>query len=455
MTEREIFAYETVAHADPEPHDGTLGYPQALPQRLAAASPGERGRILIAALAAGETVALAGIDLRGIDLRPGRPSRRQAQWGPDVHPSRVVLDGADLRGALLSDGSLAGVSLRRANLEGALLVGADLSGADLVGANLRGANLTGARLARADLSYADLRGASLLTAVLSDATLVGTDLREALLQSSVMVRAGLRAADLRWARLAGANLHGADVRGARFEGAILNLVNFTAARLSASTDLGLSFLYHARFERTALSRRHLVGGIGEAHTDLGIARDTYRALARTFEAAGNAADARWAHRQASRMATATHRPDRAWRYYPTADPWRPTARSGAGAVRFAGARSAVFGLRHTAQWAAGGVFDLASGYGTCGARLLAALVATWLAFAAYFHVGGTIIRHDGAAAGWADALRYSIASLTPLDAYPLVATADGARTVATLEGIVGMFLMGALGYVAIARLRHE
>jgi len=59
-------------------------------------------------------------------------------------------NGADLRGANLSDANLSD-----ADLSGANLSGANLSDADLLGADLRGANLS-----YANLSDADLRGAS-------------------------------------------------------------------------------------------------------------------------------------------------------------------------------------------------------------------------------------------------------------------------------------------------------
>ena len=61
------------------------------------------------------------------------------------------LNGANLRGAFLSD----------ANLKGADLSDADLRGANLKGADLSDANLKGADLSDADLSNANLRGANL------------------------------------------------------------------------------------------------------------------------------------------------------------------------------------------------------------------------------------------------------------------------------------------------------
>jgi hypothetical protein len=70
-------------------------------------------------------------------------------------------NGADLRGANLSDADLRGADLRGANLRDADLYGANLSGADLRDANLYDANLYGANLSGANLRDADLYGANL------------------------------------------------------------------------------------------------------------------------------------------------------------------------------------------------------------------------------------------------------------------------------------------------------
>jgi predicted TIM-barrel fold metal-dependent hydrolase len=57
---------------------------------------------------------------------------------------RLVMSGADLRGADLRGADLSGAVLSCADLSGAVLSGADLSGAVLSGADLRGADLSGA-----------------------------------------------------------------------------------------------------------------------------------------------------------------------------------------------------------------------------------------------------------------------------------------------------------------------
>lgn len=423
-----------------EPYDLMVAEPPSpvlvtpsLRSRLAAVPAAERGALLRDAVAAGEALSLPGADLRGVDL--GRT--------PDGDPIR--LDGADLTGATLTGANLAGASLRGASLDGAFMVGATLAGCDLATATLRGAQLTGADLRRADLSFADLRGASLLTADLSYALATGADLREALLHAARLCMTVLRGADLRWARLDGARLIGADLRMARFDQASLVHADLSRARLGEGTSLAFAFLHHARFDGVELTREHLGAGPGERCRDFLRARETLRGLARHFEASGRHADARWVHVQAGIMDTRTHRPDRARRFY--AADW-----AGDGGWPARARRTAAATLRHGARWALGVVNHWTTGYGTCYVRILATLAIAWLAFAAYYHLAGGLLVLDGTA-HWTNALRFSAASLTPLDAYPITAMSAVARWAALAQGAMGMVLLGALGYVSASRLR--
>jgi uncharacterized protein YjbI with pentapeptide repeats len=423
--------------------------PPPLAERLAAVPPSERTAVLLAAVARGEPLALAGADLRGIDLRPGPAVRADGAGRSTLVPAPVVLDGADLRGATLSGGCLAQASLRGACLDGALLVGTDLRGADLSGATLRRASLAGADLARSDLSFANLHGASLLTANLAEVTATGADFQEGVLHAASLPRAILRGADLRWAHLDSANLSGAALDGARFEGASLTLTNLSGARLSAGTDFGYAFLHQARLDRTGLTRAHLGVGIGEAFTDLGLAEGTYRGLERAFAAEGRAADARWAHRQALAMATASHRPDQAWRYFGRAE-----QREGRDPARRPSLRRrAAFRARHTLIWLAGVVADLTTGYGTSPGRALGSLMAVWLVFALLYAEVAGVSYADGQPAGWLGLLAFSAAALTPIDADPLEAISAAARALSFAEGIIGLVLLGALGAIGVGRLR--
>lgn len=432
----------------------------ALAVLLAELPPEERAGAVVAACDSGEPLDLACADLRGIDLstRGVLLLRRTGGLAP------LSLAGADLSGASLCGANLRGVRLREARLDGAVLIGADLAGADLACASLRHAQLTGADLSRADLSFADCRGASLLTANLSSAVATAIDLREALLHAAVLCRAGLRGADLRWSRLEGASLAHADLRGARFGGALLAGSNFAYAHVDEATDFGYAFVGRARFDGVALQRSHLGDGIGEELRDLVAARDAFQSLRRTFEAEGRFGDARWAHVRACRMATASHRPDRARRYW--IKDWTidcaSTAHASPAAATSAPARlrraacGAVKHVKHTCLWAAGQLSGLTTAYGTSYGRLMLTLTGVWVLFAAYYQSAGRILDldHGVAGTGWLASLRLSAASLTPIDAYPLVASAPGAQWVATIEGAIGVILFGALGYVSASRVRR-
>lgn len=416
---------------------------QSLALRIGALPPADRANLLVRAVLAGEPIRLAGADLRGLDLRP---------WQQGA--ATLVLDGADFSGATLSGANLAQASLRGACFDGALLVGADLRRADLCGASLRAAQLTGANLERADLTHADLRGASLLTARLSDVTASGAIFREALLQSAVLDRALLRMADLRWAHLVGTRLVGADLAGARFEGAVLLLANLAGAQVSRSTDFAYAFLYQARMERVELWRDHLAAGIGEDFTDLALARDTWRALKEHFRRRGRAADARWAHRHMHRCSTATHRSDRARRYH------RQGLTVGQRAPGFLAwictrLEPLCFHAWHGLRWLLGHLASLATGYGTSFGRMGFSLLAVWCFFALGFGLAGAVIHMDGLPVGYSEWLRFSAASLTPMDAYPLAATSELARFAAGLEGVVGIGLLGALGHMVALRLNAD
>lgn len=402
-------------------------------------------------------VSFAGADLRELDLAGAARERARSHGGSP----RLVLDGADLRGAILSGARLAGASLRRAMLDDALMVGADLRGADLAGACLRHAHLSGADLTRADLSFCDLRGASLLTAELSSAVATGADMREALLHSATLSGAMLRGADLRWARLNGARLHNADLRGARFGGARLTLADLSGSRVSDSSDFAFAFFYWSRLDRVALTRDHLGGGIGESVSDHALARDTYLALVRHFAGERRHGDARWAYSQSCAMNTATHRPDRARDYYPRDWAASDERSSSDRLVRLtAWARDARSTLRHGARWLTGHVSRLTTDHGTSFGRIAVTVCATWLAFAALFQATGGVfdvrVANEPRALmwQWLDALYYSAAAITPIDAYPLAASSTLGHVAATIEGIVGMMLFGALGYVTASRARR-
>jgi len=109
---------------------------------------------------------------------------------------------------------------------------------------------------------------------------------------------------------------------------------------------------------------------------------------------------------------------------------------------------------HTARWLAGHVNRLTTGHGTSFGRILCALAVIWIAFAAAYGATGGVMALDGSGSSL-NALRFSAAALTPIDAYPLVPASPDAHLFAFVEGVLGMALLGALGYVAASRLKSS
>ncbi len=118
-----------------------------------------------------------------------------------VHvPRACEVTQTRMAGARLSGASLAAVLMQHADLGGALLDDADLRGAGVVDTVLDGAELRGARLDSASLPAANLSGQ-----VLEDTVFAGADLTETLLR-------------------------GADLSGANFDQARLDAVDFSGSR---------------------------------------------------------------------------------------------------------------------------------------------------------------------------------------------------------------------------------
>ncbi len=117
---------------------------------------------------------------------------------PKVNWQRCILDGLELEGVDLSGARLRDGSFFRSELNGSDLSGANAFRAKFVNAKLRETRFDGAKLSEADFTKADLRGASFKDA----------DLRRAR-----FFRADLRGSDLTGARLKGADLTRADLSG--------------------------------------------------------------------------------------------------------------------------------------------------------------------------------------------------------------------------------------------------
>jgi uncharacterized protein YjbI with pentapeptide repeats len=145
--------------------------------------------------------------------------------------SHAKLGYANLTGANLSAGILAGADLHFANLSETLLRRALLIGAIMAGANLAGSDLSEANLIQTDLTLAKLGGANLTTAELEGATLRGADLSNADLTGANLTRANLDGADLQGATLRQAHLFSSNLSGANLTGADLVGADLTNATL--------------------------------------------------------------------------------------------------------------------------------------------------------------------------------------------------------------------------------
>ncbi|MEU0414477.1 pentapeptide repeat-containing protein [Streptomyces griseorubiginosus] len=202
---------------------------------------------------------MEGADLRhallaGVDMRSAFASEANIIGATFLRVSltNAQLDGADLSRAVLVETNLTGADLSSANLhetvlgsapdapirtEPSILIHAVLWDADLTGASLEGTNLSGAILVDANLKGAFLAGAKLHSAKLSSADKSlqskitgGTITEGANLADADLTGADLTNADLRGVNLTGANLTNADLRGARLTGAKLTRAKTHGAR---------------------------------------------------------------------------------------------------------------------------------------------------------------------------------------------------------------------------------
>lgn len=182
------------------------------------------------------------------------------------------LVGADFDGALVSvhdpDSQEGTVASRSTRLERADLTGVTAARSDLSGASVAGGRLNGIDLRRAKLDNLSLAGAEAIELNGRGATsdkdardsganffrtnLAGADLRDTVFRGVSVSRARLDDADLRgavWESYGnGATFRDADLTGASLGASVMDFVDFTDARLSASTlnDLQLAWTYLCR-----------------------------------------------------------------------------------------------------------------------------------------------------------------------------------------------------------------
>ena len=193
------------------------------------------------------------------------------QWrkdNPQIMPvlRYADLSNADLKGSILFDADLTGANLSKAKLDGANLSNADLSNADLTGASFSGALLKDVDII---VSGANLRRAILTDALLSGANLRGADLRNADMRGAVLAGADLTNADLTQANLCGSILSDANLVGANLTDAALTGTDFSRARFG-NTTLGSNDLSRVKGLISTTHEQASIIGIATIYRSRGV-----------------------------------------------------------------------------------------------------------------------------------------------------------------------------------------
>lgn len=174
---------------------------------------------------------LSGLDLSGLDMR-----------GIDF--SDAVLDGVNLKEAILTscnfkNATLSKADLSSADLSGAVLKDVDASESIFAGADLRGADLRDAVFDQADLRHSRLDGCNAENTSFCEADLTGASL----------TNSRCRAADFSGSRLSGANLAQAVIVEASVENAHGPGVNMTGVDLSGLRASGKTDFTGGNFQK--------------------------------------------------------------------------------------------------------------------------------------------------------------------------------------------------------------
>lgn len=177
---------------------------------------------------------LAGLDFKGASL-PGANL-----YGTDL--TKAILKGSNLAGVMLDRAAIVSADFSGANLEGASLLRPSINVAldrnprdapKFAGANLRSVRIT------AMMDGADFRGADLTDANLGpyDVRADMSSMPGSILRGSDFSGAILRRADLMWAKLRFSKFVGADLRDVNFVGADLSMCDLSGADLTGANLL--------------------------------------------------------------------------------------------------------------------------------------------------------------------------------------------------------------------------
>lgn len=456
---------ETRPAAAPPPDDGLVVRLKAGRMPLAEAL---RGRDLSGLLGGRDAVAppegasppwwdadSRGLALSGVDLSGGRLAGAQ-------------LRGANLRGADLSDVVGRSADLGEAVLEQVRFVGADMGGTSFAGASAGEADFTDAMLEDARFAGAHLRYATLVDALLDSADFSGADLwgvraagaeaddasfKGARCDEADFAGANLAGVDLTGASLKKARFGGARLRGAKFDGATMDGAHFDGADLSNASlprlNLQTCSLKHARLagawlDNTRLRPEQLGGAVGEeVAKEFHAARDAYVVLEQNFRSLGNGDGASWAFRK-GRLMGKLHERETALHGWAQRD-WRKAA-------------------RHGANWLSDAFVEWLCDYGESLWRVMRAFGTLIVLFAALYGITESLDRVTQGPAGEIkrvtenpfDLLVYSFLNMLSTSApdIGLRPASPVIYLVTSLQGAVGIVLIGLFGYVLGNRMHR-
>lgn len=375
------------------------------------------------------------------------------------------LEDANLSGLNLIGANLQGINFYRTNLQDAKLGAANLQKAALIYTDLQRAELQGANLQDAVITYANLQGANLEGADLQRANLTHTCLRGAVLRKTKLRGSRLWATDMQNADLEFADLQGADLGGANLQGA-----NLKKAKLQ-QVDLELCkidniFIWGAWLDKTRLRRKQLGRAIGEELAgDYGYAKHGYLTLKQNFDDLGDYGAASWAYRKERRMEKLTHwPPSHIIIFYKK---WLPKLNDKSWRGKF---QRFSFYLRQFASYISDWFVELLCDYGESIWRVVA-----WIA-AVLFVIGPALVGWRGqlkwpeenysvyfslptAWQQWGYAyvqnVLYMLDTFTTANFAQLEPANDLVRLISGFLAMIGIFLVGLLGFVVGNRIRRS
>jgi hypothetical protein len=191
-------------------------------------------------------------------------------------------------------------------------------------------------------------------------------------------------------------------------------------------------LLASTLEKTLAMEPTLNGRLGEAC-------EVWRAVSGSFTTNGNYRDAAWAYVLAKRRERRSCKP---WRK-------RYVERDGRWQLK----RRPPRPVRESGRYLALAAADLLCGFGNAVSRVLAALVALVLLFAAALSLGHGVAQRSGRPVHFLQALQYAVGQLATSPPKTLALTGVWWEVGAGVETLLGVALVGLFGFVVANRLR--